>query len=74
MKGLALLLLIPLVACSKPPVVTEPVETPSMCIAGMVETSPGIATIDIFADREFSPKIQTIPGVSTDLKLDLPTC
>ena len=45
-----------------------------MCIAGMVETSPGLGTIDIFADTEFSPKIQSIPEVSIDLELELPTC
>ena len=45
-----------------------------MCIAGMVETSPGIGTIDIYSDTEFSPKIQSIPEVSIDLELELPTC
>ena len=69
-----LFLLIPLVGCSKP-VTEEPVkEKPSMCIAGFVETSPGIGTIDIFADTKFSPQIQSISGVSMDLKLELPTC
>jgi len=68
-----LLLLIPLVSCSKP-TVTEVKPEHSMCIAGMVETSPGIGTIDIYADTEFSPKIQSIPDVSIDLELDLPTC
>ena len=68
-----LLLLIPLVSCSKPDV-TEVKPEDSMCIAGMVETSPGIGTIDIYSDTEFSPKIQSIPGVSIDLELELPTC
>ena len=68
-----LLLLIPLVSCSKPKV-TEVKPKNSMCIAGMVETSPGIGTIDIYFDTEFSPKIQSIPGVSIDLELELPTC
>ena len=68
-----LLLLIPLVSCSKPKV-TEVKPENSMCIAGMVETSPGIGTIDIYFDTEFSPKIQSIPGVSIDLELELPTC
>ena len=67
-----LLLLIPLVGCSKA-VTEKPVDRPVMCIAGMVETSPGIGTIDIYTDS-VSPNIQTIPGVSIDLDLELPTC
>lgn len=67
------LLLIPLVSCSKPDV-TEVKPKYPMCIAGMVETSPGIGTIDIYSDTEFSPKIQSIPEVSIDLELELPTC
>lgn len=77
-----LLLLIPLVSCGTKPAVTELTTEPTpshyMCIADLVETSPGIGTIDIWTDTEFSPKLQSIPGVSMDtdwnLKLELPTC
>lgn len=68
-----LLLLIPLVSCGKPKA-TEIKPEYSVCIAGLVETSPGIGTIDIYFDTELSPKIQSIPGVSIDLELELPTC
>ena len=73
-----LLLLIPLVSCGTKPAVTELTteHTPAhyMCIAGLVETSPGIGTVDIWSDTKSSPKIQSIPGVSIPLELELPTC
>ena len=71
-----LFLLIPLVSCGTKPKVTEITTEPThyMCIAGLVETSPGKGTVDIWTDTEFSPKIQTIPDVSLPLELELPTC
>ena len=71
-----LLLLIPLVSCGTKPEVTKHTTKPThyMCIAGLVETSPGKGTVDIWTDTEFSPKIQSIPGVSLPLELELPTC
>ena len=71
-----LFLLIPLVSCGTKPEVTEHTTKPthSMCIAGLVETSPGKGTVDIWTDTEFSPKIQSIQGVSIPLELELPTC
>ena len=53
---------------------TEPTPSHYMCIAGLVETSPGKGTIDIWTDTEFSPKLQSIPGVSIPTELELPTC
>ena len=48
----------------------------SMCIAGFVETSPGVGTVDIYAPTEWSPKIQSIPGVRTAVipELELDPC
>ena len=69
-----LFLLIPLVSCGNKPAVTEYKTTLDMCIAGLVETSPGKGTVDIWTDTEFSPKIQSIQGVSIPLELELPTC
>ena len=48
----------------------------STCIAGFVETSDGVGTIDIYIQSEWSPEIQSIPGVSTASipELELEAC
>ena len=38
--------------------------TSHSCVAGFVEDSPGYGTLDIFADTEFSTKVQSISDVS----------
>ena len=61
------------------PTVELPTTLPSfksMCIAGFVETSPGVGTIDIYAPSKWSPQIQSIPdvGVSVIPELELDPC
>ena len=48
----------------------------TMCIAGFVETSPGVGTIDIYAPTKWSPQVQSIPdvGVSVIPELELDPC
>ena len=47
-----------------------------MCIAGFVETSPGVGTIDIYAPTKWSPQVQSIPDVGTSVipELELDPC
>ena len=59
------------------PTVELPTTLPSfktMCIAGFVETSAGVGTIDIYAPTKWSPQVQSIPDVGVSvipgLKLD----
>ena len=59
-----------------PPSVSAPNSFKSMCIAGFVEVQPSVGTIDIYANTEFSPQIQSISGVrsATVSELELDPC
>lgn len=61
------------------PTVELPTTLPSfksMCIAGFVETSPGVGTVDIYAPTKWSPQIQSISGVGVSVipELELDPC
>lgn len=61
------------------PTVELPTTLPSfksMCIAGFVETSPSVGTVDIYAPTKWSPQIQSISdvGVSVIPELELDPC
>ena len=64
--------------CSAQPTkVSTPVITLSeTCIAGFVETSNGVGTLDLYAPCSNCEDVQTIPDVSTDIipELDLEPC
>ena len=61
---------ITLAACAGPNITSNTLtdEKPDdMCVAGFVEDSPGKGTLDIFYANNYSPDIQSIPGVSIEV-------
>ena len=60
-------------ACSTSNITTTSIDDAprNSCVAGYVEDSPGYGTLDIYADTEFSPKVQSISDVSVKVAKEI---
>ena len=74
---IAIVSLVAVTGCiPKPLEIPSTLEPTDTCIAGFVETSEGVGTLDLYTPSKYSEKLQSIPDVRTVIipELELEPC